>query len=228
MATKLPKDQIDSDTLVTYFAVANSWYKENKGIFYGAIIGFLVLVGGVIWFFSTSAQKEIDARNSLTFAENQFLLGQFETALYGDDATLEPGLIEISSRFARTEAGNLAKYYAAVSEVNLGNYESALSFIRDYKTPSGVLGVAPLSLQGMILVQLGRYSDAVRVFERAASWDVNDSTTPFNLLEAAEAAYLANDYNRARSLVKRIKDEFPDSQQFSQAQRLNGMLTLAN
>ncbi len=228
MATNLPKDQIDSDALVTYFAVFNSWYKENKGIFFGAIAAVILLVAGTIWFFSTSAQKEVEARNLLTFAENQFLMGQFETALYGDDESMQPGLIEISSRFSRTEAGNLAKYYAAVSEVNLNNYESALSFISDYRTPSGILGVAPLSLEGKILVQLGRYSEAVRVFERAANWDTNDSTTPFNLLEAAEAAYLAGDHNRARTIVKRIKDEFPDSQQFTQAQRLNGMLSLAN
>jgi len=151
--------------------------------------------------------------------------GNFETALYGSDELIEPGLVEITNRFPRTTAGNLAFYYAAVSFSELGEYESALDMIKEFDTPSGVMGVAPISLHGMILMQLERYSDAARMFVRAAEWDINSSTTPFNLLQAAEAAYAAGDLSRAQQHATRIKREFPNSQQATQAIRIEGLLS---
>jgi len=225
MANKLSKEHLESDQLVTSYYLTVTWIKQNQGAVIAGVVAFIALVGGIIWFVTNSSAKEVSARDAIVFAENQFMLGNFDTALYGGDNTNQVGLIEIVSRYRRTTAGNLALYYAAVSELNLGNYESALDFITDYKPIRGVMGVAPISLHGVILMQLERYSDAVRVFERAAEWDVNESTTPFNLHLAAEAAFAAGNHRRASDLVNRIKTEFPDSPQFTQAQQLNGKLS---
>ncbi|MCH8556523.1 MAG: tetratricopeptide repeat protein [Balneolia bacterium] len=225
MSKRLSKDELESDALVTGYVRATTFYRENKGAIYGGLIAFIVVVGGIFWYITNSAAQETNARESIAFAEQQFLMGNFETALFGSDEELEPGLVEIANRFPRTTAGNLAFYYAAVSHTELGDYESALDMIKEFSTPSGVLGVAPISLHGMILMQLERYSDAARMFERAAEWDENNSTTPFNLLQAAEAAYAAGDYNRAQQFATRIKREFPNSQQATQAIRLEGLLS---
>jgi len=226
MANKLSKEHLESDQLVTSYYLTVTWIKQNQGAVIAGVVAFIALIGGIIWYVTSSSAKEVNAREALVFAENQFMLDNFETALYGGDGTNQIGLIEIVSRYRRTTAGNLALYYAAVSELNLGNYESALSFISEYRPVRGVMGVAPISLHGVVLMQLERYSEAVRVFERAASWDENESTTPFNLHLAAEAAFAAGNERKARELVQRIKTEFPDSPQFTQAQRLNGKLSV--
>lgn len=226
MANKLSKEHLESDQLVTSYYLTLNWIKQNQGAVIAGVIAFFALVGGIIWYVSSSSAKEVNAREALAFAENQFMLDNFETALYGGDAANQVGLIEIVSRYGKTAAGNMALYYAAISELNLGNYDSALRFISEYQPVRGPMGVAPISLHGVILMQLERYSEALRTFERAASWDKNESTTPFNLHLAAEAAFAAGNDRKARELVQRIKTEYPDSPEFTQAQRLNGKLSV--
>ncbi len=225
MSNRLSKDELESDALVTSYVRATTFYRENKGLLYGGLIALFVVVGGIFWYITNSAAQEANAAESITFAEQQFLNGNFEAALYGSDEQLEPGLVEIANRYPRTTAGNLAFYYAAVSHAEIGDYESALEMIKNFSTPSGVMGVAPITLQGNILMQLERYSDAARIFERAAEWDDNSSTTPFNLLQAAEASYAAGDYSRAQQFANRIKRDFPNSQQATQAIRIEGLLS---
>jgi tetratricopeptide (TPR) repeat protein len=226
MSKKLTKDQLESDQLVTSYYLAITWIKQHQATVLGGFIAVIAVVGGIIWYITHSSAQEANSRDAIAFAEAKFMQSDYETALYGDDEKMEPGLIEITSRYPRTKAGNLALYYAAVSEVNLGNYESALEFIKSYRPARGVMGVAPISLHGVILMQLERYDDAVRVFERAADWDDNPATTPFNLLRAAEAAHAAGSYSKADELVKRILKDYPDSQQVTDAQRLEGKLAV--
>jgi TolA-binding protein len=227
MANRLSKEQLENDQLVTSYYLTVTWIKQNQGIVFGGIIAVIALIGGIIWYVTNAAANETKARTAITYAENEFMRGNFENALYGNEENMRPGLVEITSRFPRTTAGNLAFYYAAVSEINLGNYETALEYISNYKPARGVMGVSPISLHGVVLMQLERYSDAIRVFERAANWDVNDSTTPFNLMLAAEAAHAAGNNRKASELVSKIKSEYPESPQMTQAQRLAGKLSVS-
>ncbi|MFW6347066.1 MAG: tetratricopeptide repeat protein [Cyclonatronaceae bacterium] len=227
MADRLSKDELQNDALVTSYAYALEWYHNNKNLLFAGIAALILIVGGSIWYVTNTAQQQEQAREAISFAEGQFLNGNYETALFGNDEQGEPGLTEIISEYPRTTAGNLARYYAAVSYAELEDYTSALEMIREYEVPEGVLGVAPVSLQGMILMQLEDYEQAVEVFERAAGWDENESTTPFNLLNAGEAAYAAGNYTKAQELARRIQREFPDSQQAPRAMRLEGMVLAA-
>lgn len=227
MADRLSKEELENDALVTSYAYALSWYHDNKNLLFAGIAALIFVIGGSIWYVTNSAQQQEEAREAISFAEQQFMTGNYETALFGNTEQGEPGLTEIISQYPRTTAGNLARYYAAVSYAELEDYTSALEMIREYEVPEGVLGVAPVSLHGMILMQLEDYSTAVEVFERAAAWDENDSTTPFNLLNAGEAAYAAGNFSKAREMAARIQEEFPNSPQAPRAMRLEGMVLAA-
>lgn len=227
MADRLSKDELENDALVTSYAYTLNWYRENKSLLYAGIIVLIFVIGGSFWYVNHTAQQQEESREAISFAEQQFMNGNYEAALFGNVEEGEPGLIEIISDYPRTTAGNLARYYAAVSYAEMQDYASALEMIREYNVPEGVLGVAPVSLHGMILMQLENYEQAVGIFERAASWDENESTTPFNLLNAGEAAYAAGNYAKARELATRIQREFPNSQQAPRAMRLEGMILAA-
>lgn len=226
--TNKPKSKqsqpVDSDALITYYAIASIWIKKNLALVIGATIGLIALISIGLFMYTKSQANEKAAEELLGFAEMKFSAGDFEAALLGDDQTFTAGFAEIIETYPRTKAANMARYYAAVSEFKLDNYESALIYIRDFDPPSGIMGVGPITLHGSILMSLERYNDAVSVFNKAAEWDVNPSTTPYNLLMAAESALLAGDHSQAEDLVSQIVSRYENSPAAANAQKLKGKL----
>jgi tetratricopeptide (TPR) repeat protein len=225
MSKKLSKEDLEQDILIEYSSRFMHFYNQNKAAVLGGGLGIILAIGLVIGYFIYSSQMEQEAQDLLGVAEQSLMQGNFEQALYGDDDEFTLGFVQIARNYSRTDAGNLANYYAAVSEYELGNSEQALEHIKNFSPPRGILGVAPISLHAIILLDLERYEDAARQFERAARWDENSSTTPYNLFEAAQAHMEAGNNQRALELIDRIIEEYPNSQQFSRAQRLKGMFT---
>lgn len=228
MSKKLKAEDLEQDLLIEYSTRFLYFYQTNKAVVLGSGFGLVLAIGLIIGFFVYSAQQEDQAQELLGIAEQSFLIGNYNTALNGSDADFTLGFVQIANNYSRTSAGNLATYYAAVSEFELGNYESALDFIKQFSVPSGIIGVSPITLHANILLELGRYEDAARMFERAAEWDVNNSTTPTNLFAAAEAYHEAGLTNNAQTLVNRILSDYPSSPAANRAQRLRGLIASNN
>jgi len=224
MAKRLSKEQLETDPLLTSYYLFTSFLKRNMTAVIAASILFVAVIGGGIFYYLYSQAQEAEAQELLVYAEQQFRLDEFETALWGDDDALRTGLVDIINNYGRTNAGNLARYYAAVAESELGNYEDALRYIERFDPPRGILGVGPISFHAVVLSNLGEFSQAADIFEKAAEWDINEATTPQNLFNAAQAAMEADDIARAKRLVDRILNEYEDAQVADQARRLEGML----
>lgn len=225
MNKKLSAEELEQDLLIEYSSRFMHFYNNNKAAVWGAGIAFIALITLTIGYFVYSSQQEEEAQVLMGIAEQSFNQGNYETALYGNDAEFTLGFVQIAENYSRTNSGNLANYYAAVSEYELGNYESALEYIQRFDPPSGILGVSPISFHGIILLELERYEEAAELFERAAEWDENSSTTPENLYEAAQAYYETGMEDQALEHVNTILDEYPNSHVSSNALKLKGLLT---
>ncbi len=224
MAKRLTKDQLETDPLLTSYYIFVGFLKRNlTAVIAGSVAVLLIIGGGIFYFLHTQAQEQ-EAQELLVQTEQAFQMGEYELALQGDDAELRVGLIDIINDYGRTSAGNLARYYAAVAESELGNYEQALEYIRRFDPPEGILGVGPIAMHAVILANLGQYEQAADTFEKAAEWDENDSTTPQNLLNAAEASIEAENYSRALTYINRILQKYEDAEVADRARRLEGML----
>jgi TolA-binding protein len=159
-------------------------------------------------------------------ATEYYLNADYKKALEGSEEDFTVGFQQIINNYPRTEAANLARYYSAVSEYNLGNTEKALQYINEYEIPEGIMGVAPLSFKGIVLSDMGDYSTAAEAYIQAAQWKENDSTTPYNYLQAAVALHEAGNNQKAQEYAQKIVDEYPDSPQVAEAQKLLGMLAV--
>lgn len=222
--SKLKKEDLEQDLLIEYSSRIMHFYNTNKAAVIGGSIGLVVAIGLIVGYVIYSGNQEEEAANLLGIAEQELLQGNFEEALYGDEQEFTLGFEQIANNYSGTSAGNLANYYAAITEYELGNFENALTFIQEYDVPEGILGVAPISMYANILVGLERYEEAADQYERAAEWDENNSTTPYNLYKAAEAYMEAGDTEQALAHIDTIIEEYPNSQQIAQAQRLKGFL----
>lgn len=228
MNKKLSKEELEQDLLIEYSSRIVHFYNQNKVAVIGGGIGIVLAIALIIGYFVHSTQQEQQAQILLGDAEHALMNGNFERALNGDDEALTLGFIQIARNYSRTDAGNLAHYYASQAEYELGNFEESLSHLENYRTPDGILGVAPISMHGVILLELERYEEAAAAFERAADWDINSATTPYNLFEAAQAHIEAGNRQRAIEQLNTILKDYPNSQQNTRAQRMIGMLTSSN
>lgn len=222
--SKLKKEDLEQDILLEYSSRFMHFYQNNKATVIGGGVGIILVIGLIIGYVVYSNQQEEEASILLGMAEQELMMENYETALYGNDEDFTLGFVQIANNYSGTDSGNLAHYYAAVSEFELGNYEDALNFIEDFTPPTGILGVAAISLHGNILLELENYTEAAQQYERAAEWDENSTTTPQNLFEAAQAYQRADNIQMATNHLNTIVNEYPNSAQTPQAERILGML----
>ncbi|MFH5833587.1 tetratricopeptide repeat protein [Halalkalibaculum sp. DA3122] len=225
---KMTQEELESDPLVQSVERVQSLYVQYKSeIIGGAIALFLIIAGGIGYYYYSQSQER-QAQQLMGPAETAFLQSDYQTALNGSDEDFTVGFEQIINNYGGTDAGNLARYYAAVCEYNLGNTERALSYMEDYEVPEGILGVGPLSFMGVLYTDLGQHAQAAQTYLRAAEWDENDATTPYNYLEAASAFYDAGDTAQAREYASIVVRDYPGSEQVPEAERLLGMIAAAS
>lgn len=224
MAKRLSKEELEKDPLIESFEKAHSYYEENRNLILFSAIAVILLAGLSIGYYYYSSTQEDKAQRLMTYPEQYYMNGEFEKALTGSEEEFTVGFEQIIDNYSGTDAANLARYYAAVCEFNIGNTEQALNYMNRYDVPEGIMGVGPLSFNAMLLTELGRHGEAADLYVKAAEWDENDSTTPYNYLEAAHAYHDAGDIENARTYAQKILNDYPDSQQVADASRLNGLL----
>jgi outer membrane protein assembly factor BamD (BamD/ComL family) len=224
MSKRLSKEELESDPLIENYNRAAAYVSENSSFLTILALAFIAIVGGIIGYNYYASAQEDQAQELLSVAENYYNQADYENALYGDEFELTYGFDQISEEFPRTNAGNIAHFYAAVSSYELGDIENALIYMEDFDVPEGILGVGPLTFHSKLLLANESYEAAADKFLQAANWDENSVTTPSNLFEAAQAHYSAGNFEQANALATQITDDYPQSGQFAEAQRLKGMI----
>lgn len=228
MSKHLSKEELQTDPLIDNYNRAASYFNENKTPILAIIIGIVVVIGALVGYNFYSANQEKAAQELLATAEGYFNQSDYEKALNGDTFELTYGFLAIANDFSGTEAGNLAIYYAAVSSFKLGNTEDALVHLSKYNAPEGILGVSAIGFHANLLAANGSLEKSAETYLKAANWDENDSTTPFNLLKAAETYYELGNYEKASELADQILEEYPSSADVVDTEKLKGMISSAN
>lgn len=221
----IQKEEIKEDALVTIYARIVAYLTYHYKIAIGIGVVILLAIGSLIGLYYYNQSQNHKAEVLMVDAQSYFRQGDFKKALDGDQQAITLGFAQIARKYSGTTAGNLADYYCAVCELNLGDNVKALSYIQKYEVPDGILGVGPISLKGVILSNLGQYQKSAQAFIKAANWDKNNSTTPYNLMAAARAYMKAGQLDDAQKVVAEVMNKYPDSQFMSEAEKLNGYLS---
>lgn len=219
------KDEIQSDALVTRYAMLLQWAHQNMKTVQMAAAGVVVLILGAIAYGWHASNQAAEAQILLAGPERAMMMGDFNTALYGDGSTVT-GLMELAKDHSGSDAGNIATFYAAVAASRLGEYESALDYIRSFDAPEGIMGVGAIALHAGILESLDRHADAADMYVKAAEWDVNDNTTPKYLVAAAYAYLNAGDNRNAARTADRILADYAISPAANTARQIQARATI--
>jgi tetratricopeptide (TPR) repeat protein len=139
-------------------------------------------------------------------AEQYFERDEWERALDGDGNN--PGFIDIISDYRFTSSANLAKYYAGVCCLHLGEYEEAIGYLSRFKSKDINLSTIALGSMGDAYAQLGDPGKAVGFYKKAAERRSNDFTAPLYLLRAGILLEEEGKLKEAGEMYERIKSDY--------------------
>ena len=140
-------------------------------------------------------------------AENNFRNAEYELALNGDGNVL--GFAQIIDEYG-ARAGKSVYFYAGVCELQLGNFESAISYLEKYSGRDNILAGRAYSCIGDAHTGLENYEQAVVWFEKAARKSDNMFSAGY-LLKAGVTCEELGDDARALAFYQQIKDDYPQS-----------------
>ena len=184
--------------------------EDNSKILF-SIIGGLILVFIAYYGYNNLYKGPLNkkAQKHLFIAEQYFEKDSFQTALEGSDKF--DGLISISEQYSNTKSGQLAKYYAGISYLNIGEYENAIKILDEYRSDDLLLlSIAQIAI-GDAFAQINQTSEAIDYYQKAIQIETNLLTTPITLMKCAQLYELEEDYNNAIKCYKTIKTDYPDS-----------------
>ncbi len=201
---------------------------ENNGRKISYIFLTLLVLGGLIYGYRALVSQPRVEKAAELLAEAQVRFNvdtpDYELALNGDANGL--GFLDVVDQFGSTPSGNLAKHYAGICYVKLGDWENAADYLAKFKPIDGITGAVinaqNLGLQGDVAVAQGDYAKAVTLFEKAASIAENNLTTPLYLRKAGQAEQAAGNNDKAAAYYQRIIDEYPASMEARDAEKLIG------
>jgi tetratricopeptide (TPR) repeat protein len=177
------------------------------------IVVLAIMVVAVLAFFGVKKYylepREKDAQAAIYHAEQYFENDNFTTALNGDGNYL--GFVDVINDFGGTKTANLAKYYAGVCCLNTGDFSKAVEYLKSYKGKDVLVSSLALGALADAQMELGNVAEAAKAYENAAAKSANSFTSPMYLLRAGMAYEMAGNYQKAIDTYKRIKAEYPNS-----------------
>jgi len=207
---------------------AEAWFKKNQKTVLG---GLLVLALGLgVYLYTREGgddPEEIAASEALFMAEHYFGQDSLEIALKGRPGDFE-GFESIASSQKGTDAGNVAHLYAGICHLNLGNFEKAISYLKEFKGEDQVMSSMAIGCQGDAQWELGKTQEAADLYVKAARNSNNRFTAPMYLEKAAMVYELElKNTEKAIALYTEIRDDYYSSFQGSNSEKQLLRLTTA-
>ena len=148
----------------------------------------------------------------------------YELALLGDDSGA--GFLEVIERYSSTPSGNLAKHYAGICYLRMGDLENAAAYLAKFSPvkglPGQIINAQNLGLQGDVAVEQQQYAKAAKFFRKAVGASDNNFTAPVYLYKQALTEQALGNDKQAAELFERILADYPMSTEAREAEKLLG------
>ena len=194
------------------YSKTEKFLEEKKQPLTIGLVAIIAVIFGTFYYFNMYLPPlEEEAQQNVFQAQQAFAIDSFELAMYGGDDFM--GFEDVIDAYGSTAIGNTSKYYMAVSLMNTGAYEDAITYYKSYSPKDHMTSTLKEGGIGDCLSQLEAYEEAITAYEKAANAYVNEFTTPIYLKKAGILAEEIGDYEKAVKFYERIKSQYPDSQE---------------
>lgn len=150
----------------------------------------------------------------------------FALALNGDENGA--GFLDVVEQYGSTADGNLAKHYAGICYLRLGDLENAEKYLSMYKSVNElgaeVVNAQNLGLRGDIAVERGEYEAAVALYKKAVAASENVYTAPLFLYKQLLAYVALGNKTEAQKCYDTLQAQYPMSVEAREAEKVMGTL----
>lgn len=212
------------EVLAEKLEIAESWIEENSRVVFGAVVVLLLAIGGYFGYKYYLNSKDGEAQRQMFQAIYYFEADSLELALNGDGNNL--GLVDIADEYGRTDAGNLASFYAGAAYLKQGKYQLARLYLEDFSANDLLVQARAYSLIGDAYMEEENYGQAANYYKKAANYKPNKFYSPAYLMKEALAYEKMNDTEKAKQAYQKVIDSYSESAEFQNARKfiakLNG------
>lgn len=203
---------------------SEQFIERNQNLIIWSVAVVVLLIAGYIGYTRFFlAPRETEARTEMFMAEKYFEQENFQMALEGDGQYL--GFLDIISEYRFTSSSNLAKYYAGISYLRLGEFEEAIDHLESFRARDQIIGAMAYGAKGDAHLELGDNQKALSAYRKAYEYKPNDFTTPLFLFKAGLVNEQLGNNAQAMELYERIRLEYPNSTEATNIDRYIGRVS---
>ena len=223
------KQEMDSttaevfETLDTSASKAEDFVAKYQNIILITIVVLTVGVLGSLLYQSyvvePKSKEAVSERNQAQYYFNLAVNGQETDSLYARSirgGEGKYGFDDIIENYEGTPAAELASYSAGMAYLNMNDFNAAIDYLKDFSSDDVLLSALAKGAIGDSYAQLGKTDQALSYYEEAINASENEYTSPKYLFKAALLSSALGKNSKALSYFKRIKSDFPNSEEATQ------------
>lgn len=187
------------------------WEKNPKLVLY-ALVGVAALIGGWMLYKNLIVgPQHKEAISAMWQAEQQFGRDSFQLALDNPGGGYE-GFAALADKFGATKAGNACKYYAAICNLQTGNFDNAIKYMDDFDADGNVLPAIKYGVLGDCYSEKQDFAKALDFYEKAADAAKVDVIAIYYLKKTALLYEHQGKKDEALKYYERIRRDYPNPQ----------------
>ena len=203
MAKKVNETRTSIEELNESLSGIEKKVEENKKVIVwvvAAIVAIAVVILGYVYLIQNPNMEK--AKEEIAKADVDYTMGQDSIALNE--------YMAVADNYSN-DAANRAGLNAAIILYKQGKYEEAIKYLNKFDAAGTLVGPASQALLGDCYVNLQKYDDAVKYFDKAISLaGDNELYTPLFILKKATVLREQQKYAEEAELLQTIKDEYPN------------------
>lgn len=209
---KKEHDESGFETVEHALTKTEQYVEENKKSL-SIIVAVILGIVGVYMAYNKFilSPKESEAQGQIFRAEQYFERDSFSLALEGDGDAY--GFIDIIDEYGITNTANLAHYYAGICYLKLGDFEEAIEQLKKFDSNDKLVSLIAMGAIGDAYVELDNIEEAISFYEEATNKHKNEFITAIYLKKLGLVYEETNKYKKALTAYKKIKKEYPNSEE---------------